>query len=74
MPHANEELHYTKWHDVLTNSMLPSPWEASSHIASQEILRLLWNPQFLLPYSEQHATGPYSEPDEPSPPLPILFP
>jgi hypothetical protein len=30
----------------LTNSVEQSPWEASSHSASQEILRLLWNPKF----------------------------
>jgi hypothetical protein len=31
-------------------------------------------PEVLLPYSQQLATGPYSEPDQSSPKLPTLFP
>jgi hypothetical protein len=32
--------------DNLTNSMEHSPWDASSHTASQETPRLQWNPKF----------------------------
>jgi hypothetical protein len=41
-------------------------WEAMNLSASQEIPRLLWNPE--------PATGSYPEPDASSPHLPILFP
>jgi hypothetical protein len=45
----------------LTNPMEQSSYrEANSHLASQQIPRLLWNPK-------QSATGPYPEPDESSP-------
>jgi len=40
--------------------MVQSPsWEASS--SSQEILRILWNPKFSLPLSQQPVRSPFSE-------------
>jgi hypothetical protein len=36
------------WTCVLSNSMEQNPsWEATSHSNSQEISRLLWNPEFI---------------------------
>jgi len=37
-------------------------WEADGHSASQEILRLLWNPSTC---SQDPTTGPYPDPNEP---------
>jgi hypothetical protein len=31
-------------------------------------------PKGLLPFSQDHATGPYTEPDKSSPHIPTLFP
>jgi hypothetical protein len=45
-------------------------WEADSHSASQEITR---EPEGSFLCSQHPATGPYPEPDEPSPHLPTLF-
>jgi len=36
------------------------PWEVNSHSASQ-ISCLVWNPEGLLPCSQENATGPYHE-------------
>jgi hypothetical protein len=36
----------------------------NSHAASQEIIRLLWEPEGSLPYSQQPATGHYPEENE----------
>jgi hypothetical protein len=49
-------------------------WEASSRPTSQEILRLVWNPEGSLPYSEEPATGSYPEPHVSSPYVTTLFP
>jgi hypothetical protein len=51
-------------------------WEANSHSASQEIKKF---PAFYgnwssLLCSQEPATGPYPEPYESNPHLPILFP
>jgi hypothetical protein len=43
-----------------------SLWAANSHSASQEIPRLLWNPESSLQRSQERATDPYPEPDESS--------
>jgi hypothetical protein len=43
-----------------------SPWEANSCPADQEITRLLWNPEFSVPCSQESATDPYPAPDESS--------
>jgi len=48
--------------------MKHSSLEADSHSASQEISRPLWDP-----YSQEPATGSYSEPDDSNPHLRILF-
>ena len=44
--------HCNKWHEtrksfnyILTYSLEQSPWEANRFFASQEILRILWNPK-----------------------------
>jgi len=56
-----------------TNSVQQSPsWEASSRSASQEISRLLWNPEGSIPCSQEQATGSCPEPDESSPLSPNL--
>jgi hypothetical protein len=34
-------------------------WEAISHSANQDILRLLWKPEVQKPCSQESATGPY---------------
>jgi hypothetical protein len=47
---------------------LSPPWEADSHLASQEI-----DPEGSLLCSQEHITGPYPEPDESSPHPPNLF-
>jgi len=47
------------WHEK-TNSMEKSPsWEANSFSASQEIPRILWNPEGSLPHSQQPTLIPY---------------
>jgi len=51
-----------------TNSTEQISWEANSNSASQEIPRLLWNPE-VQSCSLQTATGSYPEPDAPSPHL-----
>jgi hypothetical protein len=48
-------------------------WKATSHSASLDIPRLIWNPKYL-PCSQELATGSYSEQDESSPQLPTLYP
>jgi len=48
-------------------------WEANSRSARQEIPRLLLEPEGSLPCSQDPDTGPYPEPDEYSPHLPILL-
>jgi hypothetical protein len=47
--------------------MQQSSWEANSHSAIQETPRLFVEPEGSLPRSQEHATGPYFEPDESSP-------
>jgi hypothetical protein len=51
---------------------LSRSWEANSLSASQEIPRLLL-PEGSLPCLQEPATGPYPEPDESSPQLPLYF-
>jgi hypothetical protein len=41
-------------------------WEANMSSATQEILRILWNPKVSSPHSQQPATCPYPEPDRSS--------
>jgi hypothetical protein len=48
-------------------------WEANSHSASQEILRLLWSKEGLLPCSQKPTNGLNQEPDESIPHFSILF-
>jgi len=45
-----------------------------SHSYSAEIPHLLWNPEGLLPFSQDPTTGPYPELDASSPQLSTLFP
>jgi hypothetical protein len=45
-----------------------SPWQATSHSASQETPLFMW-PRFSQPCSPQQATNPYSDKDESSPVL-----
>jgi hypothetical protein len=49
-------------------------WETNSHSTSQEIPRLLMEPEGSLPCSQQPATGPYPEPHVSSPHLSNQFP
>lgn len=54
---------YTSTLQSAFNSMDQSPsWKACSHSTSQEITRLLRNPEASLPCSEKLATRPYPEP------------
>jgi len=46
-------------------------WEAKSRSASKKVPRFLWNEKTYLPLSQEPATGPYLEPDNP---LHILTP
>jgi hypothetical protein len=57
-----------------TYSMEHSPSsEASSHSASQEILRIFMKTEGSLLCSQEPATGSYPEPYESSPQIPTLF-
>ena len=48
---------------LLTYFMEQSPsWEANLFSASQEIHRILWNPESSLPHSQVLANCPYPEP------------
>jgi hypothetical protein len=49
-----------------TDCDLPS-WEANRFAASQEIPRILWNPEDSLPHTQVPATCPYSQPARSSP-------
>jgi hypothetical protein len=52
----------TTIHGYKTNSMEQSPsWEANRSSATQEIPRVLWNPEGSIPHSQQPATCPYPE-------------
>jgi len=60
---------------LLTYTMQQSPsWEANRFSASQEILRILCEPEGSLPYSQVPATCTYPEPDRfsPCPHIPVL--
>jgi hypothetical protein len=58
-----------------TNSMEQNPsWETDSHPANHVISHLILEPEGSLPYSQDPAIGPYSEPDEPIPRPPTQFP
>jgi hypothetical protein len=48
-------------------------WEANSHSAGQEILRVLWNPKGSLPPSHYPPRGPYPKADQPSPHFHTVF-
>jgi hypothetical protein len=49
---------------LFTHSMEQSPsWEANSFADSQEIPRILLNPEISLPHSQMPANFPYPEPD-----------
>ena len=48
-------------------------WEANRSSASQEIPRILWNPEGSLPHSQSPATCPYPELDQSSPCTPSRF-
>ena len=53
---------------LLTYSMgQSSSWEANWFEASQEIHRILWNPEGSLPHSQVPANCPYPEPTRSSP-------
>jgi len=53
---------------LLAYSMEQSPfWEANWSGHSQEIPRILWNPEGSSPHSQAHATCPYPEPAPSSP-------
>ena len=42
-------------------------WEANLFSAGQEIPRILWNPEGLLPHSQEPVNCPYSDPEKSSP-------
>ena len=58
----------------VTNCMEQSPsWEANWSSASQEIPRILWNPEVHYPLSRKPAACPHPEPDQSSPRSPSYF-
>jgi len=66
---------HKKWHrTVLTYSMEQSPpWQANRFLFSQEIPRILWNPEGSLPRLQVPFVCPYPEPDQFSPCPPSHF-
>jgi hypothetical protein len=69
---SNSDSHYTY---LPTHSMGQSPsWEANRFEASQEIHRILWNPEGSLPHSQVPTNCPYPEPTRSSPCTKIPLP
>ena len=61
-------LHRFHYSRILTYSIEQSPtWEANLFSASQEISRILVEPEGSLPHSQVSATCPYPEPARSSP-------
>jgi hypothetical protein len=57
----------------MTDSVEQSPREAKSHSDSQEMSLLFMKPEGSLSCWQEPASGPYPEPDESSPYIPMLF-
>jgi len=62
-------LKYPAIHKLTDTMEHNPPSEANSSLASQEITRILWDPQGSSPHSQQSAVSPYPEPRQSSPRL-----